>query len=138
MTDLFEVTQTAQRPILKKIVLQNYRNFAYKEILVGDNGIILQGKNGLGKTNVIEAVYRNMSGKLFSGSSKSDTQDVTPRHGDKEAKTSVKLYFEKDNFTFELISYEEYSKKDKTYKGTSYDYYVNEATSRKGQAMDIV
>ena len=65
--DLFEnvVVEENRKPILKKIILQNYRNIDYKEILVGEHGLILQGKNGLGKTNIIEAVYRNMSGKVI-------------------------------------------------------------------------
>ena len=125
------------RPILTKIVLQNYRNFAYKEILVGENGLILQGKNGLGKTNVIEAVYRNMSGKLFDGSARSETQDVTPKGAEKDVKTSVKLHFEKDNFTFELISYDEF-KKDGSFKGVANDYYVNEQLTKKGLAVELL
>ena len=138
MQDLFgiELEQEVKKPILKKITLQNYRNIDYKVITVGEKGIIFQGRNGLGKTNIIEAVYRNMSGKLFSGVSKSDVQAVSPTYNPK-AKTSVKLEFDKDNFTFELISYEDY-KKDGTYKGTAFDYYVNEALTKKGQALDVL
>jgi len=138
--DLFATVAEIEvkKPILKKITLQNYRNIAYREILVGEKGLILQGKNGLGKTNIIEGAYRNLSGKLFNGSSKSDTQVITPVGADREAKTSVKLEFDKDNFTFELISYDEYTKKDKTYKGTAYDYYVNEALTKKGQAIEVL
>jgi chromosome segregation ATPase len=137
--DLFEnvVVEENGKPILKKIILQNYRNIDYKEILVGEHGLILQGKNGLGKTNIIEAVYRNMSGKLFSGSAKSDSQAVTPVDKPR-AETSVKLVFDKNNFTFELISYEDYAKKDDSYKGTAYNYYVNEAVTKKGQAMEML
>ena len=69
MQDLFgiQLEQEIKRPILKKITLQNYKNIDYRVITVGENGIIFQGKNGLGKTNIIESVYRNLSGKLFSG-----------------------------------------------------------------------
>lgn len=135
--DLFATVETeVKKPILKKITLQNYRNIDYKVITVGEKGLILQGKNGVGKTNIIEGIYRNLSGKLFNGSSKSDTQAVTPTSNPK-AKTSVKLEFDKDNFSFELISYEEY-KKDGSYKGTAYDYYVNEALTNKKQALDVL
>lgn len=81
-------------------------------------------------------MYRNLSGKLFSGVAKSEVQAITPTTNPK-AKTSVKLEFEKDNFTFELISYEDF-KKDGTYKGTAYDYYVNEALTKKGQAYEVL
>ena len=95
--DLFSQVGIEQRPILKKITLNNYRNISYREVIVSDKGLILQGKNGIGKTNIIEAVYYVLSGKMFSGASQSDVQDVTPRGADQNTKTSVKLFFEKNN-----------------------------------------
>lgn len=135
--DLFEVGEVEKKPILKKIILQNYRNIDYKEIIVNDNGLILQGVNGIGKTNVIEAIYYALSGKLFNGSSQSDVQDVTPRNKEQHVQTSVKLVFDKKNFMFELISYKQF-KKNGDFKGMAYDYYVNEAPINKGQAIEIL
>lgn len=42
-----------------------FRNFKEKEIDLSDQMIILQGENGIGKTNIIEALYLASFGKSF-------------------------------------------------------------------------
>ena len=42
--------------ILRKIKLNNFRNMTEKELIFTDNTNVLYGNNGVGKTNVIEAI----------------------------------------------------------------------------------
>ena len=41
----------------KDIKLIHFRNFSEREIDLSDRITIIQGNNGVGKTNIIEAVY---------------------------------------------------------------------------------
>lgn len=49
----------------KNIKLIHFRNFSEKEIDLSDRITIIQGNNGVGKTNIIEAVYVASIGKSF-------------------------------------------------------------------------
>jgi len=121
--DLFDLEKEELTNLkLRKITIQNYRNIAYKEIEVGENGIVLSGENGIGKTNVIEAVYWLLSGKLFNGVSKSYSQGITPVDAEKGVKTSVKVEFDYQNYTFEKITYENWGKNGDNYQGTETAY----------------
>ena len=105
--NLFEIEKNEQSSkVLKKITLQNYRNHAFKEIHVGESGVIFKGMNGIGKTNIIEAIYWVLSGRLFNGLSLGHLIGVTPENAEKGTKTSVKLEWE--NFSFEKVVYEKY------------------------------
>jgi chromosome segregation ATPase len=138
--DLFDLEKEELTNLkLRKITIQNYRNIAYKEIEVGENGIVLSGENGIGKTNVIEAVYWLLSGKLFNGVSKSYSQGITPVDAEKGVKTSVKVEFDYQNYTFEKITYENWGKNGDNYQGTETAYYVNGALVKKNkQAVELL
>lgn len=43
--------------IAKKIKLENFRNYEKEEVLFTPDVNIVYGKNGMGKTNLIEALY---------------------------------------------------------------------------------
>lgn len=109
---------------IKKVVLENYRNFKYKEFNFDGLNTLLLGNNGLGKTNVIEAIFWTLSNQLFSGDSKTDRIDITPKNSEDGIKTRVEITFE-PLFTFEKIFYEKYNKKTGEYQGTETSYYVN-------------
>ena len=49
----------------KDIKLIHFRNFSEREIDLSDRITIIQGNNGVGKTNIIEAVYVASIGKSF-------------------------------------------------------------------------
>lgn len=53
--------------ILKRLVLRNFRNFKNKEVSFtkGVNGIV--GRNGKGKTTILEAFFFLCTGELFTG-----------------------------------------------------------------------
>ncbi|MBR4132972.1 MAG: AAA family ATPase, partial [Bacteroidales bacterium] len=44
-------------PVLKKIVVQDFRNIALQELSFSPNINCISGNNGEGKTNLIDAIY---------------------------------------------------------------------------------
>ena len=44
-------------PVLKKIVVQDFRNIAFQELSFSPNVNCISGNNGEGKTNLLDAVY---------------------------------------------------------------------------------
>jgi DNA replication and repair protein RecF len=64
---------------LKKLTLENYRNFDHFEITASNNPIIIIGENGSGKTNILEAISilfpgRGIRGALFNNICKSGAE----------------------------------------------------------------
>lgn len=51
--------------IIKKIVLENFRNYSYQKIEFNDNINVFYGNNAQGKTNILEAVYFCALGRSF-------------------------------------------------------------------------
>ena len=105
--DLFE-NDFRKQILLTKIVIENYRNIPYLEIRPKENGLVLEGKNGVGKSNVLEAIYWAITDKLFTGVSKSELQNITPTNSDKGIKTQVELTFN-NNYIFAKTFYEKYN-----------------------------
>ncbi len=42
---------------IKRLILQNFRNFENLDISFSNNGAFFFGRNGMGKTNILEAIY---------------------------------------------------------------------------------
>lgn len=56
-------------PVLKKIVVQNFRNIAFQELAFSPNVNCISGNNGEGKTNLMDAVwYLSMTKSAFASS----------------------------------------------------------------------
>ena len=54
-------------PVLKKIVIRDFRNIAFQELLFSPNVNCISGNNGEGKTNLMDAVYYlSMTKSAFS------------------------------------------------------------------------
>jgi len=51
--------------LIKKIQLQNFRNFSKKEIAFSESVNVIVGPNAAGKTNILESVYLLSTGKSF-------------------------------------------------------------------------
>jgi len=65
-------------PVLKKIVVQNFRNIALQELEFSSNVNCITGSNGEGKTNLIDAIYYlSMTKSAFGTSDK-----YNYRHGE--------------------------------------------------------
>lgn len=121
-----ETTQKLDRKLtLKNVVISNFKNIAYKEYdLSGGRNLLLEGKNGLGKTNVLEAIYWTLSGVLFDGTAKGDRQELKPKDSDNDVVVSVKLEFEHNGFTFERKMREKYTR-DGDFNGNETTLLVN-------------
>jgi DNA replication and repair protein RecF len=51
--------------MIKKIKLNNFRNFKSKEVEFSDGITLIQGQNASGKTNILESLYLLSTGKSF-------------------------------------------------------------------------
>ncbi|MDR0932190.1 MAG: DNA replication and repair protein RecF [Victivallales bacterium] len=56
-------------PLLKKLKLYNFRNYAKKEIDFSAEKVVLSGANGVGKTTILEAIYFLSILRSFRGAS---------------------------------------------------------------------
>lgn len=61
---------------LCSITLKNFRSYEDKTFEFGDNVTLITGPNGVGKTNLLEAVY-----VLYTGKSFRDSDELLTRHG---------------------------------------------------------
>lgn len=136
MTNLFQVAEEDKLKQqegfrrLKRVVIQNFRNIDYKEYNLNGDSLLLSGKNGLGKTNVIEAIFWTLSGYTFDGTGKTDSQGVMPYEAEKDTTVSVKLDFDYNGFSFERVVEQKWSRDKETYKGTETKLFVNGAVSK--------
>ena len=51
--------------LIKKIYLENFRNYEKQEINLNDNINVFFGNNAQGKTNILEALYYSAIRKIF-------------------------------------------------------------------------
>ena len=73
---------------IKKITLNNFRNYEKEEIEFVDNINIIYGNNAQGKTNIIEAIYLCAYGKSFRAKKDSDLI----RFNEKEANAEIEFF----------------------------------------------
>ncbi len=128
-------SQELEKPVvntrkIKKISINNFRNIESKEYILNGDNILLQGENGIGKTNVLEAVYWALTGYIFNGDAKADSQGLKPNGSPKDVVTSVKIDFEYQSFSFERTLKEKWSKDKTEYKGTDTTLVVNGASEK--------
>lgn len=57
---------------LDRLFLRNFRNFKKKEFLFPEKSVVFEGPNGIGKTNILEAIYLLCTGKSQKKARKSD------------------------------------------------------------------
>lgn len=69
--------------------LYNFRNYEYENITFGDEVNIIHGDNGMGKTNILEAIYYFSYGRSFRSSGREVIRD-----GEKMSR--IKLSFQND------------------------------------------
>lgn len=96
--------------------LYNFRNYEYENISFQDGVNIIHGENGMGKTNILEAVYYFSYGRSFRSGGKEVIKD-----GEKEARIS--LSFENSQRTLESDI--------KFLSGKRKEIYINEIELKK-------
>lgn len=57
---------------LKRLLLNNFRNYAHAEVVFSESVNLIQGENGQGKTNLLEAIHFVSTGRSFRAHSLSD------------------------------------------------------------------
>ena len=96
---------------IKKLTLNNFRNYDSQEIEFGDNINIIFGNNAQGKTNIIEAIYLCAYGKSFRAKKDSDLINFNEKDAevevnfhkiDREAKISFKINNQKTFFVNDI------------------------------------
>ena len=123
--NMVEAQATLQPIRIKNITIQNYKSIAYKEYVLDGRSLFLKGKNGLGKTNVLEAIYWALSGVLFDGTAKSERMEIKPKGSTPETETSVKIIFTGGNdFVLEKKLIEKYDSKG-NFKGNETSILIN-------------
>lgn len=115
---------------ITKIEITNYRSIKYLELNPTELGAVLKGKNGVGKTSVIEALYFLFSGKLFDGRAKLGDQNIIPNGADKNTKTTVTATFD-NGFTFSGTYWEKWNKEDTLVASNENVFEVNGAVVKK-------
>lgn len=95
--------------IIKSAELTNFRNIEHA-IYNLDDTCVIEGKNHIGKTNILLAIYWTLTDKMMDG--RSDSPSVKPLQ-DTSKKASVKLNVLCDDVphTIEKIYYENWTKK---------------------------
>ncbi len=100
---------------LHKLILNNFKNFEHFEAQFHPQVNAFTGNNGVGKTNLLDAVYALAMGKSYFGL----TNRQLIRHG--ENFYSIKAVFQRDNDTYEvLLKYREGEKKSLAVNGKEY------------------
>ena len=69
------------------IHLNNFRNYKSFDLCFSDGITVLYGKNGLGKTNILEAVFLTVIGKSFRNSKDADLI----RYGEQEFNINLSI-----------------------------------------------
>ena len=112
-------------PILEKIVVSNFRNIEFQEIMFSPNVNCISGNNGEGKTNMLDAIYYlSMTKSAFSTSDRyvfrygtdsfsiGGTYIMESRSGEEPLRARFSIYvgsggekkFKKDDKPYERIS----------------------------------
>ena len=117
---------------IKTVSIENYRGITKDSFSVSDKGIIFSGRNGIGKTSRIEAIYWCLTGVLFDNSSKGISDKIkTLKSGKKEP---IRVELEITNSDGELFFVvkelkEKWNTKkssnEEVFEGDEINYYIN-------------
>lgn len=78
---------------VRKLVLNNYRNYSHLEADFSSSHIYITGNNAIGKTNIIEAIHYLSCGRSFRKASDSELI----QRGEKEASIYLVFHTDKDD-----------------------------------------
>ena len=77
--------------VIKKICLENFRNYEKQEIILNNNINVFYGNNAQGKTNILEALYYSAIGRSFR-----THKDAELIKMEKDC-AKINVYYEKNN-----------------------------------------
>ncbi len=127
--------------ILKNLSLINFRNIVKREYDTSSLRVAIAGKNRIGKSNTIQAIYWLLTDKLLDGSS--DAASIKPLD-DTSKKVEVKATFNVDGKEFEVVKkyYENWVKRrgssELELAGNITEYVVNGIEMKVGSALEKI
>jgi len=77
--------------IVKNLKLHNFRNLENTDLTFSSNNNFIYGKNGSGKSNLIESIYLFFKGKSFRKARLKDTINWTKDYMRLEIKTNFEI-----------------------------------------------
>lgn len=84
---------------LKKVKIENFRNIKSLEFNINSDATIVAGKNGIGKSNVINALVWFFTDSIYTdnlGVGENDINSIVPKDQIKGEKVSVEVTFDND------------------------------------------
>ena len=102
--------------IASELNLYNFRNYENEKVSFGDEVNIIFGDNGMGKTNILEAVYYFSYGRSFRSSGREIIKD-----GEKEGRIALSFRSDERNYESEI----------KFLSGKRKEIYLNEIELKK-------
>lgn len=86
------------RSMLKEVTITNFRNIVNETITFEESkGVIITGKNELGKSNRISAILWALGGVMFDGGSRDTMSNLTPFDANSDTIVSVSITFSDGN-----------------------------------------
>lgn len=90
-----------EKPYISRLVLNNFRNYSYKVFDFSENNNIIIGNNGIGKTNILEAISIFGDAK---GLRNAETNELININNSQNDNYMFSLYMEIKNYDTEKIS----------------------------------
>lgn len=113
---------------IKEVQISNFRNLSNFTIGVTNNVTILSGKNGLGKSNALNATSYGITETILTdkwGYGENDIDSIIPKNAVRGINPEVSIIVDKGGkFTKKYVS--QYSKDGTKVKGHTTEYYVND------------
>lgn len=113
---------------IKEVQISNFRNLSNFTIGVTNNVTILSGKNGLGKSNALNAASYGITGTILTdkwGYGENDIDSIIPKNAVRGINPEVSIIVEKGGkFTKKFVS--EWSKDGTKVKGHHTEFYIND------------
>ena len=113
---------------IKKVSIENYRGIKKDEFQVSPKGVIFSGRNGIGKTSRIEAIYWCLTGVLFDNSSKGVNDKIKTIQTGKKKPIRVSLQITDSDGELFFIT-KEVKEKWNTKKASNEEIYEGDETN---------
>lgn len=117
---------------IKELHISNFRNLTNLNIVLKDNVSILSGKNGLGKSNALNAASYGVANVILTdkwGYGENDIDSIIPKNAVRGINPEVSMITEVGTkFTKKYIS--QYTKDGSKVKGHTTEWYINDVACK--------
>ncbi len=102
--------------ILKELYINQFRNYKESKFTFSSNVNVLYGKNGIGKTNILEAIYMLGRGVSFKSRNEREIINYNIDYSSKEKGYYIKAIFKSDHDAYDTTVEISYKLDGKKYK----------------------